>query len=213
MSWFWLLIIYENTITCTEISHPLQKPQVESWGIFKRCIIQNEGAVSQKKIGLGETYYFIYVKTIIVPFLWKAVVLLTFWVKTQELVSCCAYENLPIQQKQEASEKLTVPTFSENTFYTSAKKTKPKQKTTKLKKSFYWACSTTLQFLVLLGLDWDLSTGQLWMPVGTQKNCLCNYCSVIWVWGHGHWEEVLVSSVASPLVLNQHKVDSSLIQM
>jgi len=34
----------------------------------------------------------------------------------------CAYENLPIQYKQESSEKLTVPTFSENTFYMSAKK-------------------------------------------------------------------------------------------
>lgn len=62
--------------------------RLDVWDFLRDAFVQNKGVVSFKKIGLGETYCFIYVKTILVPFLWIAVVLLTSEWRTQKQVSC-----------------------------------------------------------------------------------------------------------------------------
>lgn len=182
------------------------------WDVLRDPFIQNKGVISFKKIGLGETYCFIYVKTILVPFLWIAVVLLTSERRTQKQVSCWKVTFVvPVKISPYSTSKKLLKTsqfpHAQKTLFRCQLKKKPTQKTLLLSMFYY------LQLLVLLRLDWDLLTGQFLMPVGTQKVCLCNYCFIIWIWGYEHWEEVLVSSVASPLVFNQHKAESSLIQM
>lgn len=127
-----------------------------------------------------------------------------------ELVSCW---RVPFAVPLKISPYSTSKKSLKNSQFPHAQRTLFRCLLKKHEKCFYWACSTTLQLLVLLRLDWDLPTGQLQMPVGNQKVWLCNYCFVIWVWGHGHREEVLLSSVASPLVFSEQQVESSLIQM